>query len=108
MTRDLQGKSSDHFTFDPTTTNLPVISASGQAGLYAYHGPKLRSGGTVKMSVLDSPTCVCDGGIKGTLDGVPFHKDCLPEPKGHLDMSRFHYSYHVFGCRRSPSAEEPK
>jgi len=84
MTRDLQGKTSDHFTFSPSSPNLPVISASGQSGVYAYHGPKLRSGGTLKMSVLDSPTCVCDGGIKGTLNGVPFHKDCLDEPKGDL------------------------
>ena len=82
MTRELQGKTSDHFTFDPSATSLPIISASGLAGVFAYHGPKLRSGGSLALYVLDSPTCICDGGIKGTLDGVPFHKDCLPEPKG--------------------------
>ena len=84
MTRELQGKTSDHFTFDPATSSLPVISASGLAGVFAYHGPKLRSGGTLAMSVLDSPTCLCDGGTKGSLNGVPFHKDCLDEPKGIL------------------------
>ena len=36
------------------------------------------------MSVMDSPTCVCDGGIKGSINGNPFHKDCLDEPKGDL------------------------
>ena len=85
MTRDLQGKTSDHFTFDPATSSLSMISASGLAGVFAYHGPKLRSGGTLQMSVLDSPTCVCDGGIKGSLNGVPFHKDCLDEPKGTIE-----------------------
>jgi len=88
MTRDLQGKTSDHFTFDPATSSLSMISASGLAGVFAYHGPKLRSGGTLQMSVLDSPTCVCDGGIKGSLNGVPFHKDCLDEPKGDLVQQR--------------------
>ena len=99
MTRDIVGKTADHFTFSPSTSNLPVISASGLAGLFAYHGPKLRSGGTLKMSgsysgcdsivclshlvsALDSPTCICDGGLKGSINGVPFHKDCLDEPKG--------------------------
>ena len=82
MTRELQGKTSDHFTFDPSATSLAIISASGLAGVFAYHGPRLRSGGSLALYVLDSPTCICDGGIKGTLDGVPFHKDCLPEPKG--------------------------
>ena len=41
-----------------------------------------RSGNTMKMAVLDKPTCVCDGGVKGSLNGRPFHKDCLDEPKG--------------------------
>ena len=84
MTRDLQGKTSDHFTFDPSAPSLSIISASGLAGVFAYHGPSLRSGGSLALYALDSPTCICDGGIKGTLDGVPFHKDCLPEPAGFI------------------------
>ena len=36
----------------------------------------------MKMAVLDKPTCVCDGGVKGSLNGRPFHKDCLDEPEG--------------------------
>ena len=84
MTRDLAGKTSDHYTFDPSVSSLPIISASGSGAVYAYHGPKTRSGSTLKMSVMDSPTCVCDGGIKGSINGNPFHKDCLDEPKGDL------------------------
>ena len=84
MVRDLAGKTSDHYTFDPSVSSLPVISASGSGSVFAYHGPKLRSGSTMKMSVMDSPTCVCDGGIKGSINGNPFHKDCIDEPKGDL------------------------
>ena len=84
MVRDLAGKTSDHYTFDPSVSSLPIISASGSGSVYAYHGPKTRSGSTLKMSVMDSPTCVCDGGIKGSINGNPFHKDCLDEPKGDL------------------------
>ena len=82
MVRDLAGKTGDHYTFDSSVSSIPVISASGTASIYAYHGPKQRSGGTLKMSAMDTPTCVCDGGITGSLNGRPFHKDCLPEPKG--------------------------
>jgi len=84
MTRPFKGKTADHYTFDVKVTSLPVISASGSGPTYAYHGPKTRTGGSVKLSVLDSPTCICNGGIKGTINGIPFHKDCLPEPKGDL------------------------
>merc|ERR1719369_264581 len=84
MTRPFKGKTPDHYTFDPKVTNIPLISASGLGPVFAYHGPKLRSGGTIKLSVLDSPTCICNGGIKGSINGIPFHKDCLPEPKGDL------------------------
>merc|ERR1719342_122328 len=84
MTRDLAGKTSDHYTFDPSTSSIPIISASGLGSVFAYHGPKLRSGGTLKLSAIDAPTCVCDEGIKGSINGIPFHKNCLDEPKGDL------------------------
>ena len=84
MVRDLAGKTGDHYTFDSSVSSIPVISASGTASIYAYHGPKQRSGGTLKMSAMDTPTCVCDGGITGSLNGRPFHKDCLDEPRGEV------------------------
>ena len=82
MTRDLTGKTSDHYTFDPSASSIPIISASGLGSAFAYHGPKLRSGGTLKLSAIDVPTCVCDEGIKGSINGVPFNKNCLDEPEG--------------------------
>merc|ERR1712179_473640 len=84
MTRSFAGKTPDHYTFNTNAASIPVISASGSGPTYAYHGPKTRTGGTIKISVIDSPTCICNGGIKGSINGIPFHKDCLPEPKGDL------------------------
>ena len=85
LTRSFKGQTSDHYTFDPTTTStLPVITASGTGPEFAYHGPELRGGSSLHLASLDAPTCVCNTGIKGTINGVPFGKNCLPEPKGDL------------------------
>ena len=37
---------------------------------------------------MDAPTCVCNTGIKGTINGIPFSKNCLPEPKGDLAQQK--------------------
>lgn len=84
MHRNFAGITSDHYTFSSSISNLPLIFASGTSGTYAYHGAKLRSGGTVHFASIDSPTCICYEGVKGTINGIPFHKDCLPEPKSDL------------------------
>jgi hypothetical protein len=84
MTRTFAGKTPDHYTFDTKVSSIPVISASGLGPVYAYHGPKLRTGGSIDLSVLDSPTCICNAGKKGSINGIPFNKNCLPEPKGDL------------------------
>jgi hypothetical protein len=36
--------------------------------------PLRRTGGDLKLSGIDVPTCICDAGIKGAINGVPFHK----------------------------------
>ena len=72
-----------------------------------------RTGGKIQLSGVDVPTCVCNAGVKGAINGIPFHKvtfvskhiqltgldvnlqgsllpliptlqDCLPEPRGDL------------------------
>ena len=30
------------------------------------------------------PTCICNAGVKGSINGIPFHKDCKPRPGGDL------------------------
>ena len=43
-----------------------------------------RGGSTLQLAALDAPTCICNVGIKGTINGVPFSKNCAPEPSGDL------------------------
>merc|ERR1712012_870445 len=84
MTREFKGKTLDHFTFESTSSEIAVITASGTGPNYAYHGPKQRTGGKLQLSGVDVPTCICNAGVKGSINGIPFHKDCLPEPRGDL------------------------
>jgi len=84
MTREFKGKTSDHFTFDSTSSEISIITASGTGPNYSYHGPKQRTGGKLQLSGVDVPTCICNAGVKGSINGIPFHKDCKPRPGGDL------------------------
>ena len=85
MTRPYKGKSPDHYTFDPEQTSvIPHITASGTGPDFAYHGPKTRGGASLQIYTLDSPTCLCNAGVKGTINGIPFSKNCLEEPQADL------------------------
>lgn len=61
-----------------------MIVASGEGGTYGYHGGKTRAGGTLHFTADHGVTCICNAGVKGTINNVPFSKDCLPEPKSDL------------------------
>merc|ERR1739844_130008 len=79
------GQTADHYTFNPTTTSsIPTITASGTGPNFAYHGPTHRGGGSLHLAGVDTPTCICNTGIKGSINGVPFSKNCAPEPTGDL------------------------
>ena len=79
----IQGQTSDHYTFEPlTTSSIPTITASGTGPNFAYHGPTHRGGGSLHLAGVDTPTCICNTGIKGSINGVPFSKNCAPEPTG--------------------------
>jgi len=84
LLRDFKGISSDHYTFDPTQSSIPVITASGEGKTFGYHGSQHRSGGVVNFVSVGIPTCICYEGVSGTINGIPFNKNCLPEPKGDL------------------------
>ena len=80
---NFQGQTSDHYTFDPlTTSSIPTITASGTGPDFAYHGPTHRGGGSLNLAGVDTSTCICNTGIKGSINGVPFSKNCAPEPTG--------------------------
>lgn len=85
VTRPMNGATADHYTFTPTTTSsIPHLAATGMGPDYSYHGPKTRGGSTLHLSAINTATCVCNDGIKGSINGVPFNKNCLPEP--HADL----------------------
>merc|ERR1719167_222303 len=84
MARSFEGKTSDYFSFDPKMSSIDIISASGLGPTYSYHGPKQRTGGTIHLSALNTPTCVCNTGLKGSINGIPFNKSCRDEPYGDL------------------------
>jgi hypothetical protein len=84
LQRPFAGITGDHYTFDPKTSALPLLAASGTSPTYSYHGGKQRTGGTLYFAAIDAPTCICNAGVHGTINGIPFSKDCLPEPTGDL------------------------
>ena len=79
----MAGATTDHFNFDFSAESIDLIFASGQDGNYGYHGAS-KSGGTLNLMSLDSPTCICYKGVSGTINNIPFSKNCLPEPKSDL------------------------
>ena len=80
-----QGMTSDHYSFDPdSSSTIPMLFACGTGADYDYHGAKQRGGGNLQLSGIDTPTCICNTGVHGSLDGVPFNKNCLPEPSADL------------------------
>ena len=84
VSRPFKGHTVDHFTFDPSTSTIPVLAASGNGPNFAYHGAKQRTGGRLQLSGVDAPTCLCDTGRKGSIEGIPFDKNCRDEPYGDL------------------------
>ena len=42
LTRQFQGKTTDHYTFSTSNAMVPVLVASGTGPVFSYHGPKQR------------------------------------------------------------------
>jgi len=84
----VQGASPDHYSFDISQPSIPAIFASGTSPTFSYHGPTTRTGGTINIAAMDSPTCICSSGVSGSINGIPFSKDCRPVPYGDLLQQR--------------------
>merc|ERR1719348_1759266 len=84
MNRPLKGATEDHYSFSISDSSIPMLAASGQGSSFAYHGSKTRTGGTLQLTALEAPTCICNNGIKGSINGVPFNKVCRDLPYGDL------------------------
>jgi len=84
LTRPFRGATGDHYSFSVETPNIPVLAASGSSPTFSYHGPKTRTGGTLSLAGVEAPSCLCNQGTKGSINGIPFKKNCLSEPNGDL------------------------
>ena len=49
---------------------------------FAFH--KTTGTAVINLVQQNAPTCVCYGGSTGTINGLKFDKNCLPEPQGDL------------------------
>ena len=83
LTRPLQGATKDHFTFNPfKQSTLPFISAVGNTSAFAVH--RFKGSSTLSVTAQDGVSCVCNAGVQGSINGLAFHKNCVPEPNGDL------------------------
>ena len=83
LNRKMSGLTADHYTFSPAVeSSIPFISAVGSGPAFAYH--KFKGAATLSLTALDGATCVCNAGVQGSINGIPFHKDCWDEPYGDL------------------------
>jgi hypothetical protein len=84
LARPLKGSTSEHYTFSISTSSFPFINAIGYGPSFSYHQNKTSA--TINLSIIGgaSPTCVCNNGIHGWINGIGFNKHCLDEPDGDL------------------------
>jgi hypothetical protein len=84
--RNNEGINSDYYSFSADNANIPILLAVGSTPDFKYH--KFRGTNTLYLSALGGRTCVCDDGHGGSINGLNFVKNCLPEPYGDLLLQR--------------------
>ena len=80
--RAIQGRTKDYYTFNNKQSDIPLLTAVGSTMSYSVH--KAKSGYTIRMKSMGGSTCICNSGISGNINGLPFHKNCMPEPYADL------------------------
>ena len=79
ITRPIVG---NYYSFNISKSTIPILTAIGKTGEFGYHN--LKSSNTLLLKSVDGTTCLCDNGISGKINGIPFSKNCAPEPIGDL------------------------
>lgn len=82
LSRPIEGLNSNYYTFVTSVSSIPLLEAIGINKNYGYH--QYRNALSINLKAEDSSTCVCDNGISGKINGIPFSKRCAPEPVGDL------------------------
>lgn len=58
--------------------NLPILLAYGSSPQFGYHHN--RGSSQLDFYLLKGSTCLCVEGTYGNINGIPFEKNCAPEP----------------------------
>jgi hypothetical protein len=74
--------SQDYFNFTSVSTDINTMSAVGSSASFSYH--KSKSTEIMRINGINDYTCVCNDGKIGKINGIRFHKNCMPEPRGDL------------------------
>jgi len=83
LSREFNGVTPDHYTFDPKKLRLPFINAVGRTINFSHH--QFKGATTMVFHALEGHTCVCDYGITGTINGIEFPNGrCAPFPESEL------------------------
>lgn len=85
LIRQWEGPTSDYFSFASNMKPLKIILATGCPGS-AYFGQHCghQSPNPISFAQVDLWQEILRDGIKGSIGGKPFHKDCKDEPYGDL------------------------
>ena len=86
LERHLNGLNSNYYSFSIQESNIPILNAVGYGANFSYH--HYRSGSEIRLISRDNVTCICDDGVSGTINGIPFSKNCASEPTGDLIRQR--------------------
>jgi len=83
LTRSLKGATVNHYSFSTTTSTFPFINAIGYGPDFSFH--QYKTSASITLAIVENlPTCVCNDGIHGWINGIGFWKDCIDEPIGDL------------------------
>ena len=82
VSRTLSGLNTKYYTFTNNQATIPMLTAVGYNGVYSYHHAK--SAMNLYMSAVNTSTCMCNTGVHGTINGIPFEKNCAAEPTSDL------------------------
>jgi hypothetical protein len=82
LTRKLKGDTGDHFTFDPSQTDMDIILATGCSIEFAQHCG--HGVGHLNFLAVNTPTKLCQAGTQGSIGGNPFKKECAAYPRSDM------------------------
>lgn len=80
--RNIKGLNNNYYSFYKNLSTLNLINSIGSQVNFSYH--LLKSANTLSFNSLDGNTCLCDSGKSGSINGIPFVKNCAKEPMGDL------------------------